>query len=585
MLFYDFEVFKHDWLVVILDTEAQEKITIVNDREKLLEFYEAHVQDVWVGFNSRNYDQYILKGILLDMNPKEINDFIIQDGKRGYDFSSAFRKIKLNNYDVMQNIDRGLKVFEGFMGNSIVESSVDFMLERPLTEEEIQETIKYCSHDVEQTMEIFIERYSDFEAQMGLLKMFELPLEYINKTKVQLAATILEARKNESLAKDEFKIHIPETLQIKKYKMVADWYMNPDNRDYDKSLEIEVAGVKHEFAWGGVHGAREKYSSEGYFLMMDVASLYPSLMIEYDLLSRSCNPEKFKDIVATRLKFKAEKNPLQAPLKIVINGTYGAMKDKRNGLYDPMMANNVCLHGQLLLLDLIEHLEPYCELIQSNTDGILIKMPEGKNPDEWYSLVDDIAYEWETRTHLKLEFDEYQKVYQKDVNNYLIIDAEGHAKSKGAYLKKLSRLDYDMPIVNKAMSLFLKEGIPVEKTIMDCDDLIEFQIVKKISAKYEGLYTNAFYNGTKSKRRLLYHKLKKSNEKTVRVFASKDKTKGGLVKLHKETHRFAKIENTPEHCFIYNESVIGVKCPDELDKGWYIQKALDRLEDFGVLRG
>ena len=79
----------------------------------------------------------------------------------------------------------------------------------------------------------------------------------------------------------------------------------------------------------------------------------------------------------------------------------------RNGLYDPLQANRVCVYGQLLLLDLIEKLEPHCELIQSNTDGILIKMPDGQDPNKWYELIDDIAYEWEKRTGLVLEFDEY----------------------------------------------------------------------------------------------------------------------------------------------------------------------------------
>ena len=31
------------------------------------------------------------------------------------------------------------------------------------------------------------------------------------------------------------------------------------------------------------------------------------------------------------------------------------MKDKYNGLYDPRQANNVCIAGMLLLLDLIEN--------------------------------------------------------------------------------------------------------------------------------------------------------------------------------------------------------------------------------------
>lgn len=48
------------------------------------------------------------------------------------------------------------------------------------------------------------------------------------------------------------------------------------------------------------------------------------------------------------------------------NSTYGAMKDKFNPLYDPKQANNVCVTGQLLLLDLLEHLElaKCCSIVQ-----------------------------------------------------------------------------------------------------------------------------------------------------------------------------------------------------------------------------
>ena len=173
---------------------------------------------------------------------------------------------------------------------------------------------------------------------------------------------------------------------------------------------------------------------------------------------------------------------MQAALKIVLNGTYGAMKDPNNPLYDPRQANNVCVFGQLLLLDLIEHLEPYCEIIQSNTDGVLVKLPDGS--DEVFYKIDDIAHEWEERTGLVLEFYEYRKVFQKDVNNYVIVDADGHYKSKGAYVKKLGELDYDLPIVNKAMVDFMVKGVPVEVTISKCDELKEFQQVKKISGKY-----------------------------------------------------------------------------------------------------
>lgn len=588
MLFYDFEVFSHDWLVVILDMDAQKEHVIINDEEQLRDFYEQHKDDIWVGFNSRNYDQYILKSILLGLSPKQCNDWIIVKDRPGWQFSSAFMKIPLNNYDVMQGVDRGLKVFEGFMGNDIQESSVPFDIPRSLTDEELQETIKYCRHDVEQTVEVFMERRSDFEAQMGLLKMFNLPLSYISKTKVGLAATILEARR--TTYHDEFEIGFPETLRLSKYKKVLDWYKDRANRNYDKGLDIEIAGVMHNFAWGGVHGAREKYYGEGLYLMMDVASLYPNLMLRYNLLSRSCNPTKFKYIVEQRLKYKAEKNPLQAPLKIVINGTYGASKDKNNPLYDPLMANNVCVYGQLLLLDLIEHLEPYCELIQSNTDGILIKMPAGYDEDEWYELVDDVAYEWEHRTGLQLEFDEYRKVFQKDVNNYVIVDADGKMKSKGAYVKKLSTLDYDLAIVNRAMVDFMLHGKSVRQTVMECDNLKDFQMVKKISGKYKCILHGVTYEPVRSVKtgrltkqtRMDLSDAVELNEKTIRVFASKN-PEGGLVKLHAKTGKYAKIENTPENCFIFNGNVNGYPVPSILDRQWYIDLTYKRLKDFGVV--
>jgi len=567
LLFYDFEVFKYDWLVVVLDMEHRKEHVVINDRNQLEKLYQENKDNVWIGFNSRHYDQYILKGILAGFNPKEINDYIIHDNQPGWKFSSLLRNFPLNNYDVMSGIDKGLKSFEGFMGNSIEESSVSFDIDRKLTETEIQETVKYCRHDVEQTVEVFIKRKSDFEAQMGLIEMFQLPLSDINKTKVQLSAKILEAKKREY--NDEFDISFPPTMQIKKYSEVVDWYRNKENRDYEKKLDIMIAGVPHTFAWGGVHGALEKYNRSGYFINMDVASLYPSLMIQYNLHSRSCNPAKFNEIVETRLRFKHEKNPLQAPLKIVINGTYGAMKDKNNPLYDPRQANNVCVYGQLLLLDLIEHLEPYCEIIQSNTDGVLVRMPDGQNEDDFFGLIDDIAYEWEQRTGLNLEFDEYRKIFQKDVNNYVIVDAAGHFKSKGAYVKKLSVLDYDLPIVNKAVVEFMLNSIPVETTIIRCNDLKEFQQVKKISSKYKCI---------------LYGRAP-LNEKCVRVFASKDPCDLGLTKVHAETGKRAKLEGTPEHCFIVNGDVNELKCSDykDLNKLWYIELARKRLYDFGMM--
>lgn len=417
----DFEVFSHDWLVVIADTDTKQEHVFVNNEQALIDFYNEHKKDIWVGYNSRHYDQYILKAIICGFKPQEINHWIIVKKESGWKFYKDFWKIQLYNYDVMTDKNKSLKQLEGFQGHNIKESSVSFDIKRELTEKEIDEVIKYCRHDVHETMNVFMENIEEFQSQMELLKMFNLPLKNISKTKAQLSAVILEARPPRIPRNDEFDFQFPPTMRVEKYKEVLDFYK--ENRDYDKVLEIEVAGVPHVFAWGGLHGARDNYIDTGFFINVDVASYYPALMIEYDYLSRNVkNKAKFKEIRDTRLKYKAVKDKREKPLKIVINGTYGAMKDKFNGLYDPRQANNVCIGGQVLLLDLIEKLESHCQLIQSNTDGLLIKLYD----EDDFDLIDDICYEWESRTRMKLEFETFVKVIQKDVNNYILVKEDGN---------------------------------------------------------------------------------------------------------------------------------------------------------------
>lgn len=560
MLFYDFEVFTKDWLVVIKDTDTKTTTTIVNDPERLKKFYEEHKNDIWAGYNSRSYDQYILKGILCDFNPAHINNHIIVKKLGGWQYSRLLHQIQLYNYDVMTNKFFGLKQLEGFMGNNIKESDISFTIDRKLTESELQEVIKYCNHDVEQTMQVFVNQIEEFNAHMGLIKTFNLPLKYINKTKAQLSAIILGA--NQIERDDEFDYSIVDTINLDKYKYILEWYKNPLNKDYKKKLDVEVAGVPHTFAWGGLHGARPKYIGEGIFVNSDVGSFYPSLMLEYDFQSRNIRDKsKYHDIYDTRMKLKHEgKKKEQQPLKIVLNSTYGAMKDKYNNLYDPRQANNVCINGQLMLLDLIEKLEDRWELIQSNTDGVMFKLNSKDDLVEYEKICD----EWSKRTRMTLEHDIIKKVVQKDVNNYLIVMENGKVKSKGAYVKELNKLDNDLPIVNRAIKDYFISNIPVETTINSCNDLIEFQKIVKVSGKYK----------------YALHGDKMLSEKVLRVFASRSKVDKGVFKVHNNKDTKDKIANTPERCFIENGDLNGVKVPRKLDKQYYIDVANKRIRDF-----
>lgn len=564
MLFYDFEVFKYDWLVVVNDVTNHKEHVIINDPDELERLHESNKNDIWVGFNNRHYDQYIFKGTLCGFDPKRINDWIILKGNPGWKFSSLFRRIKLINYDVMLNNDRGLKFFEGSMGNNIKESSVPFDIDRKLTKKEIEETVKYCRHDVEQTIEVFLERIEEFEATRNLIKIFKLPVESFSKTKAQLVSEICGGM-GKRFDEDEFDFPIVPCLELKKYKYVLDWYRNPENHDYSKTLETVIAGVPHTFAWGGIHGAEKQNTDTGIFLNIDVTAYYPSIQLQYKFGYRNMSkPENFELIHNENLRHKKEGNKKERlPFKIADNSISGQLKDKNSKLYDPLMNNAVCVNGQLMLLMLIEMVEPFAKLVQSNTDGILLKL----NSIDDYDLIDDIVYEWECKTGMKMEFDLFSKVFQKDVNNYILVDEEGKVKTKGGYVKKLSRIDYDLPIINKALVEYMVNDIPVEETVKRCDDLKEFQLISKISSKY----THILYGD------------KPLKEKCIRIFASSLKDDPGVKKVHATTGRPAKLPNSPEHCFIYNDEVNGVKVLNKLDKNWYINLAKKRLRDFGVM--
>jgi DNA polymerase len=273
----------------------------------------------------------------------------------------------------------------------------------------------------------------------------------------------------------------------------------------------------------------------------------------------------------------------------MLNALSGAMKDKHNPAYDPRNNNIMCVNGQLMLLDLIEHLEAIdgFELIQSNTDGLIVQIPD---TDEAFQQLDDICYEWESRCstdrcEIGLATDQIAEIYQKDVNNYLWIDLDGGVERKGSYVKELNSLDYDLPIINEALVEYMAHKIPIEETINNCNDLIKFQKVVKLTNKFEYVeHNNVEYK-----------------YKCYRVFASKNPNDGKILKCKHAKKRSKsdpvfgfsyeteeiyikkdKFGLTPDHCFIENSDVREMPVPPILDKQWYIDLAKKRLGDYGI---
>ena len=560
--FYDFEVFVHDWCVTIINPIEKIMTVIVNDVGALKRYYKKHQDQFWVGYNSRNYDAFIMKGLLLGMNPKKVNDDIIVRNMKGWQINREFKNVKFLNFDIYTK--NSLKTLEGFMGNDIRETEVDFNLQRKLTPQEIRQTIKYNIHDVEQTIEVFRRNIYLYESQIQLIETFGMDIELIGATQAQLTARILGCQQVKR--DDEFDIKLVPTLHLKKYVYAKEWFENKDNLDYKKSFGLTVCGVPHQFGWGGLHGCPEEpLHSTGRIYHIDVTSYYPSIMIKYNFLTRNTDDKKrYTQIYDIRVQLKKEgKKKEQAPYKIVLNGAYGMTKDKYSLAYDPRQANNVCVNGQLMLLDLLEHLEPYITLIQSNTDGLIIQV---EDDEEKINKVMNICHRWEHRTGMGLGFDEITEIFQKDVNNYVFRFASGKLERKGAYVMELDDLNNDLPIVNKALVDYMMKGVAVEETIGNCDEIKQFQKIVKVSSNYEGAWHNGEY----------------LHDKTFRVFASKDKKDTYLGKFKYKGATIEKFGNTPDFAFIMNENVNGVKVTKKLDKQWYIDLANKRLEDFGI---
>lgn len=271
---------------------------------------------------------------------------------------------------------------------NIVESVVPFDIDRELTKEEKEDVEKYNRADLYGTLERFKQRKNTFKTKMLLVKEFGLPVNYICKTNAKLTETILlsqnkgmntRARKNFQLCDLPCKWDVPEI------KTVYDFFIEAlkelekhkwDTKTCDKkklSLVIDILGVEHTFALGGVHGGIKNYicrPEDGKkIIWVDVSSLYPNILVQWDLLSRQIDKrgvEAFKNMVQVRMDIKKkmhdeglgkeEKKALKdqaARYKLILNTTSGCMKDKFKKIYDPEYNTKMCLLGQLSLLDLI----------------------------------------------------------------------------------------------------------------------------------------------------------------------------------------------------------------------------------------
>lgn len=579
---YDCEVFAHDWLVVFKDKKSGKYTCIWNDNEALADFLSDDC--IYVGFNSKHYDQYIIKAIVYGYSPQEVkkvNDYIIGGGQ-GWQCPMLDYFFRFNNVDIRDDTQQGLslKAIEGHLGMPIKESSVPFDIDRPLTDEEREETVFYCKHDVDSTEKLIDLRKDYLENKINLGKLAGInEVKAMGMTNAKLTAAMLKAEKKPH--NDERCYEYPSNLKNEYIPQeVFDFFDRihddslSDDEVFKGKLNIMIGECPVTLGFGGIHGAIPNFiwveSPNRGIWNEDVGSYYPHLCTINGYTSRNIpSPKLYEDVLDRRMKAKAEGNMKVAnPLKLVCNTTYGCLLNKYNDLYDPLMGRSVCISGQLYLLELAEHCYHEIEglrIVQLNTDGIMVECDKKD-----YKTLNDICDEWQQRTGFELEEDTVVKIVQKDVNNYIEVQQGGKPKAKGGYLVKgvstkgAFNVNNNCVIVATALKEYFLNGTPVEETINNCDDIFQFQMIAKAGAKYKEAYH--LVDGTKV-----------PVQKVNRVYATSDKRYGKLYKVKAEDSSEAKIDSLPEHCFIDNNNELSI---EQIDRDFYIAMAKKRINDF-----
>ena len=576
-------MFAHDWIVVFKDYETKHFSVIHNDNDALAACINGDT--VYCGFNSKSYDQYIIKAICAGFSPeevKQVNDWIIA-GNQGWECPHLQGvRFWFNNIDIKDDMQMGLslKAIEGHLGMDICETEVDFTLDRPLTREELDSTLFYCMHDVDATEKIIDLRKNYLQNKINIGKLAGLDeVKAMSMTNAKLTAAMLKARLINH--DDERCYQYPGNLR-REYipQEVFDFFDRmkddslSDKEVFTGKLNITIGECPVTIGYGGIHGAIPNFmweeNGDRIIRNYDVASYYPHLMTLYGYTSRNIpSPEIFSEVLESRMKAKAAGDTATAnALKLVVNTTYGASLNKYNDLCDPLMGRSVCVTGQLFLLELAQRLHQEVaglRIVQLNTDGIMVEF------DIWdYELVQYYLTEWQKRTGFELEEDSIAQIAQKDVNNYVEVQPSGKFKTKGGYLVRgiapagAFNVNNNATIVAKALVEYFVHGTPPEDTINTCDDIFQFQIIAKAGAKYREAYH--MVDGEKV-----------PVQKVNRIYATRDPRYGKLFKVKAENDSEAKIEMLPEHCIIDNDNHLTIA---DVDKQFYIDMAKKRINDF-----
>jgi len=547
ILFYDIEVYSHNAFVVFKDINKNLKRVFHNNFVHLSDFIKGKTL---VGFNNYYYDDKILT-YMLDLKTvqqiKDLNDRIIN----GEDVRFV-GKAKFNSLDCFQQIDvsrPSLKKIEGNMGRMILESSVPFTIDRPLTPEEYEDCLHYCMYDVDTTIDIYKKRLkSYFKPKISLVDMLKKD-DAIKWNTTTISANLL------------LKKPLPKWSNIR----VPEWMLElvpPDVKEMwltkDKgSVTIQEFGNEIQFGFGGLHGAHTSIKKVKNVKLLDVTSMYPNIILILKALGEHATAI-YKGILDKRIAIKHVDKILSEALKLILNSVYGNLGNQYSLLFNPNALKSVVVYGQIALYELCRRISRFCTIININTDGVAF-------------IPNDPAYiqaykQWEDEFQLSLEEKDFDQFLQKDVNNYIAVK-DGNMICKGADVNRYEDdalfKNNNARILDIALVDHLVHGKDIYQTLLDhLDQPHLYQYILKAGNTYKGSFDkdgNQYNN-------------------VNRVFASK--VDDGFC-LYKRRHddglvRFA---DAPLNMYLWNNDCSDLEAFEKIvDLNHYYQLVIKRLE-------
>ena len=617
--FFDFEVTPDWWCCTFGDYENDTPydesikdtfVTVTSDMPNCRDLFVNLMKDnvCQVGYNIKKYDLIIANAVYQALTPQQIciiSNMIINP-KCKFDTqehvrlqSFVYRKLNVHAYQDLLDDDIGsLKEKEAILGLSIMESNVPF--DKPnLTDEEKNDIIRYNIHDVWACIYYYCKvrrPYIETKLQLGIT--FNIPESVCYKsTNATLAGIAFGAKKTTFV--DEWESNVTLPGKIKDYiydnlpsKLVDRVRCNPYvfNKGKASSKTVKETLFENELSFGngGVHSVLTKNiyceSDDEWVLMnIDGASFYPSLLIYMNLLSRAIKePDKYKEVFDVRmaLKWKENKTPREiidmASYKLALNTVFGASGNKYLALYDRYMCLACCRVGQLLLCALTNKLYKLCnglKVIQTNTDGVLVYF---RRKD--LSLIEKAGKEWSDITNMQLEYEEVERTWQRDVNNYILVKKGGKVKNIGEWLMQdIYKIGYgtlgslNFFASTKAALQYLLTGKDLAKSITENTNLHDFLAFCKKGPTFSRV-VQRMSNG-----------MEIDLHKCNRVMASKNTKLGKLykVKMYKGNKSYTSMPRIPEHCRLMNDDVDSYDFAEikrDLDYLWYVLYAADLLD-------